>query len=301
MLVTPLPQAAPFFSQENGVEAVQLQKLNASHINRLYAQLLESGLSPSTVRRVHATLHRALRDATRWNKIVRNPSDQADPPKVSADESKEGADMSTWTADELRRFLRSVESDRLYPLWLLFATSGMRRGEALGLRLEDVDLTAGRVAVRQALIAVGYEVQISKPKRKRSRRSIPLDAGTMAALKAWKVRRAEERLAWGAAYQDCGLYFVRENGSLLHPDSISKAFDQLVRDSGLPRIRLHDLRHTFATLALQANLHPKVVAEILGHANVSITLDVYSHAIPSLEEEAAARVAALIFGAEPSR
>src|SRR5207245_2063569 len=157
----------------------------------------KGGLSPATVRRVHATLHRAFRDAVRWNRLVRNPADLANPPKLGAMTERE---CSTWTAAELRGFLSAVEGDRLYGLWHLLATTGMRRGEALGLRWSDVDLDAGRAAVRQTLICVGQEPRFSTPKTRKGNRVVDLDERTVAALRAHRARQLADRLAWGPAW-----------------------------------------------------------------------------------------------------
>lgn len=163
---------------------------------------------------------------------------------------------------------------------------------------QDIELDAGTLAVRQTLLTVDYAIQFGTPKTARGRRQIALDKGTLGVLRSWKKRQAEERLAIGAVYQDNGLVFTKVDGSPLHPDYVSQTFDRTVAKSGLPRIRLHDLRHTHATLALHAGIHPKVVSERLGHATVSFTLDVYSHAIKGLQEDAAERVAGLIFGSD---
>jgi integrase len=155
----------------------------------------------------------------------------------------------------------------------------------------DLDLEAGRLAVVQTLVG---KRQVSRPKTDRSRRSIAIDPATVTALREHRKRQLEERLAWGPAYQGRDLVFCREDGSPIWPRSFSRAFDRHVKDAGLPTIRLHDLRHTHATLALQAGVHPKVVSERLGHSGVGITLDTYSHAIPAMQEDAAAKVAALL-------
>jgi integrase len=205
-------------------------------------------------------------------------------------------EMKTWTAKELQTFLGSVKETRLYPLWLTLATTGMRRGEALGLRREDVDFEASRLSVRQNRTSVGYEVKVGTPKSDKAR-NVSLDPATLAALKAFGRQQEAERRWWkrdGAPYVDSGYLFVKENGEAYHPDYISKVFEAAVRRSKQPRIRFHDLRHTYATLALSAGVHVKIVSERLGHANVQITLDTYSHAIPALEEEAALKVVAMV-------
>jgi integrase len=172
--------------------------------------------------------------------------------------------------------------------------TGMRRGEAAGLRWVDVDLKSARISVCQARVTVGYKVQLSEPKTRRVRRSIALDGGTVSVLRHWKGGQARERLEWGPAWTNTGYVFTREDGLPYHPDRVTKLFEEAVERLNLPRIRLHDLRHTHATIALSAGVHPKVVSERLGHANISITLDTYSHAVPALEEEAAAKLAAML-------
>jgi integrase len=136
----------------------------------------------------------------------------------------------------------------------------------------------------------------SEPKTAKGRRSVPLPAETVAALRAHRAHQLKERLALGTGYRDEDLVFCREDGTTFHPGTFERTFDRLAAQAGLPPIRLHDLRHTFATLALSAGVHPKVVSEILGHASISITLDTYSHAVPAMQEEAATRIAALFLG-----
>lgn len=281
---------------------IPLQALTATRLNEFYASLISEGrrdgnggLAPKTVRYLHGIIRKALADATRWNLLQRNVSDQADPPTIRST----APEMKTWTADELAQFLDFVSDDRLYAAWVVAATAGLRRGEVLGLRWIDIDLDASRLSVQQTLVSVAYETRFSVPKTARSRRSVSLDATTVAALRAHRKRQLEERMSWGQAYRDSGLVVTREDGTLVHPDRFTQMFDKHVKHAGLPRIRLHDLRHTHATLALAAGVHPKVVSERLGHATVAFTLDVYSHAVPALQGEAADRVAALIFKPTP--
>lgn len=282
---------------------IPLQNLTAAKLNAFYADLLrngrtrgDGGLSRRSVRYVHTIIRKALHEAVRWNRLARNVADLADPPSQGATPQE----MKVWDADELRRFLEHVRDDRYYAAWLVAATTGVRRGELLGLRWRDVDLVAGRVGITQSLVAFrrgsAGDVVYSPPKTAKGRRSIALDATTLATLKSHRGRQVEERLAWGGAYQNNDLVFAREDGSAIHPDNFSWWFRQHVKAAELLPIRLHDLRHSHATLALRAGVHPKVVSERLGHATVSITLDTYSHAIPAMEEEAAEKVAALVFG-----
>ena len=284
------------------IGSVKLQKLSGSQVNALYAKLAESGakngkkgISPMTIHHVHACLHKACKDAVRWGHISRNPLDAADPPRKKGDGTKE---MKTWTKEQLKAFLESVKDDRLYALWHVISMTGMRRGEALGLRWTDVDLEAGRLSVRRALIPTNREVVVSEPKTVKGRRVIALDPGTVEVLKAQAAHQLEEQNDWDDGWVETGLVFTQEDGSALDPESISRYWRQAVKKALLPTIRLHDLRHTHATLALQAGIHPKVVSERLGHATISITLDTYSHAIPAMQEEAAALIAGLVFARE---
>jgi integrase len=279
--------------------SVKLAKLSGSQVNALYSKLADTGrkdgktgLSPMTIHHVHACLHKACKDAVRWGHISRNPLDAADPPRKKSDGTKE---MRTWTKEQLKAFLDSVADERLAPLWHTIAMTGMRRGEALGLRWVDVDLENSRLSVRRALVPTNREVVISEPKTVKGRRVIALDPGTIEVLKAQAARQLDEQNDWDDLWIESRLVFTAENGAALDPESVTRYFRQAVKRSMLPNIRLHDLRHTHATLALQAGIHPKVVSERLGHATVSITLDTYSHAIPAMQEEAAALIADLVF------
>jgi integrase len=206
--------------------------------------------------------------------------------------------MSTWTADQLRAFLDHTAEDRLHAAFVVLATTGMRRGEALGLRWSDVDLTVGRASIVQTVIMVEHAVRIGSPKTPRSRRTVALDPGTVAVMRRHRQQQLEERLLMGAGFTDRGLVFCRPDGGPLHPERFSRTFAKEAARAGLPPIRLHDLRQTWATLALAAGLHPKIVQERLGHSNVSITLDIYSHVTEGLHSDAADRVAGIIFGTD---
>ena len=280
------------------IGSMKLAKLTGSRVNALYAKLAESGradgqggLSPMTIHHVHACLHKACKDAVRWGRIARNPLDAADPPRKSGDGTKE---MKTWDKEQLKKFLEAIADERLYARWHHIAFTGMRRGEALGLRWQGVDLENARLAVRRALVPIKGDV-VSEPKTAKSRRVVALDPGTIEVLKAQAARQLDEQTEWKEAWVESGLVFTLESGAALDPESVSRYWRQAVKRAMLPTIRLHDLRHTHAMLALQAGIHPKVVSERLGHAAVSITLDTYSHAIPAMQEEAAALIAGLVF------
>jgi integrase len=203
-------------------------------------------------------------------------------------------EMQVWSPEQLRCFLDHVQADRLYPAWLLIATTGMRRGELAGLRWADVDLEAGRASPRRPRVVVDNEVVVSEPKTAKGRRSLALDPVTVAALRRHRAQQAEERIAAGPLWRDSGLVFTWPDGSSIHPQRFSSWFEQHARAAGLPRIRLHDVRHSYATAALAAGIPAKVVSERLGHANIAITMDTYSHVLPGLDAQAAGTVARLI-------
>lgn len=279
-----------------------LASVDAGTLNQLYARLLlagrkdhnsGAGLSTTSVRYVHTIIHRALKDAVKWGRLPRNPADSADPPKASSSAKPEPV---IWTPEQLRAFLGGVHGDRLSAAYLLLATTGARRGEVLGLRWVDLDLDGGMASIRQTVIAVNHKPVIGSPKTAKDRRTIRLDQGTVAALREHRKRQASERLAMGSGFTDRGLVFCHVDGGLLHPERFSRSFNDRSRQLGLPRIRLHDLRHGWATMALQAGVHPKVVQERLGHANIGITLDTYSHVTAGLHSDAAETVAGVVFG-----
>lgn len=272
------------------IGSVPLQEIDAPTLNHFYRDLLAEGLSSKYVRNIGLMLSTALKDAVRWRLIQRSPATDAELPKATR------RAMSVWTPEQLRVFLDHVREDRLYALWRLTATTGMRRGEVLGLRWSDVDLDGSRVSVVRALVVVDGELREESPKTERSRRSIALDRETVSALRAHRKGQMEDRLAWGEAYEHSGYVFTKENGAPLDPRTVSRRFSRISALLGLPAIRTHDLRHTYATAALQARVPAKVVSERLGHASIAITLDTYSHVLPQSDEEAATTIAAMIDG-----
>jgi integrase len=279
--------------------ATPLQAVTALDLDRLYAHLATAGnrkgeaLSLRTVRYVHTIIGKALADAVRQGLLQRNPARLANPPKASATRAPE---MSVWAPEELAAFLAHVAEHEHRHLFRLAALTGMRRGEICGLRWADVDLDGGRITVRQSITAVGGTPVVGDVKSARSRRSVDLDAGTVTAMRAHRKDQAAERLLVGAGYRDQGYVFATPTGEAWHPDSISGWFERAVAASGLPRIRLHDLRHSHATHLLMAGTNPKVVSERLGHASVAFTLDTYGHVLPGQQADAATAVAALLGG-----
>ncbi|NLE79448.1 MAG: site-specific integrase [Rhodococcus sp.] len=274
----------------------KLQALTPMQIEKFYAELLDHGgrngesLSPKTVRNTHVVLRKALADAERLGLVPRNAAAAARGPSVSRPE------MTTWTSDQLRTFAQVAERSRMRHAFTVLATTGMRRGEALGLRWGDIDFDAGQLAIVQTVTAIEGKILIGKPKTSGSRRTVYVHDVTVKALRQQRQLQAEERLAAGPAWsQDNDLVFRTPTGDPVNPDWFSRHFDQLVAEADVPRIRLHDLRHTNATLSLKAGVHPKIVSERLGHSSIAITLDMYSHVTPGISRDAAATVESMMF------
>lgn len=256
-------------------------------------------LSPRSVRYVHSILHAALKDALRWNRIVRNPADAATPPPES---STKGGKKGTWTADQLRDFLDFMADSRYLPAWLFIATSGCRRGECLGLHWDGVDLDGATASLSRQVTLVDGQMRVKDlPKTKRGH-MILLDPITVAVLRSWRATQNEERLLVGAGYQNDGFVFCKPDGTPYHPERFSREFDRKQEQFNrarvgepLPRLTLHGLRHTWATLALQAGIDIKIVSDRLNHSSTHITREIYTHVTPPMRSDAADRVANVIF------
>jgi len=279
------------------IGSVPLQKLTAPQLNAMYAAMLKKGrltgkggaLSPRTVRYCHTVIRKALRDAVGWGLLGRNVADSAQPPKKST------TSKPTWSTEQLRAFLDGVADDRLFAAYLLLATTGLRRGEVLGLKWSDLD--GSKLAIRRSLVNVENVPTFSEPKTSKGRRVVALDPTTVRALRSHEERQLLDRVTLGDAWGNRDdLIFVDEVGNPIHPATFSQAFARHVARLKLPKLSLHGLRHTHATLALRAGVHPKVVSERLGHASVAFTLDVYTDALPDLQETAALLVADLVLG-----
>jgi integrase len=275
----------------------QLRQLTPSMLNQLYAELLDRGhrtqdrgLSPKTVRYIHTIVHSLLGDAVDAEVVATNVAARAKPPRPRATRLSE---IRFWHPGELRTFLVAVVGHRLEAAWHVAAMTGMRRGEVLGLRWKDVDLQQARISVRQALVSVSYELLFSTPKNHQAR-VIDLDAGTVEKLRAHRARQRVDRETWGHAYRDQDLVFCKEDGTPLHPQTMSQAFERLIGKLDVTRIRLHDLRHTHATIALRAGVPVKVISERLGHETPAFTMKQYAHVIPGMQAEAAAMVAGMV-------
>jgi len=279
----------------------RLQELTPTMVQALYGVLQrEAGLSASTVRRVAATLRKALNDGVEKGSLPGNPADRrAKLPKV--DHDRDGIDeLHVWNSAELATFLDHVKGDRLYPMWRLAAWTGMRRGEVCGLTWRDCDLEGGVLRVQRArVIVTKADVRESKPKTRKGRRNVELDVITLAALKAWRKRQEREREAWPGEWPTHDLVFTLEDGSPLYPAHVSRWFNRHVKAAKAPRVRFHDLRHTHASLLLAAGVPVKVVSERLGHHEPGFTMNVYQHLIPGQQRDHLQRVADAAESARP--
>lgn len=289
------------------IGAMLIRKVTAADLDRMYAAMLAGGradhregepLSPRTVRYAATILGRALKDATRKGIIARNPAELADPPKAS--QLAPGA-VRAWSAPDLRKFLEGSAEHPYAPVWAFLAGTACRRGEALGLRWQDVDLDGKRASLVQSVQKVGGKVVFGTVKTDASRRSVALDSGLVDLLREQRKAQAKTRLLIGPGWVDRDLVFAGPTGEPLYPEGVTRSFAAEAKRLGLPSIPLHGLRHTWATVALAAGIHPKVVQERLGHANVGITLNIYSHVAPVMHDDAAQAVADLVRAAGAKR
>lgn len=281
-----------------------LRDLKAPKLNWLYADVRRNGrsrgtgpLSLKTVREVHVIMHRALEDAVRWEYIEANPADRATPPSSTAARNSRKEAIRTWTAEEVQEFARFIADHPFYTLWLLAASTGMRRSELLGLRWKDVDLDRRLVAVRQVYVKAGSRARFKPaPKSRHGFRTLRIPERLVEAMNLLRNEQDEARATLDE-WPDLDLVFCRPDGHPWHPDHVTATVRELIVESGLPRIRpLQDLRHTHATLLLVAGEHLKVIQERLGHHSHSFTSDTYQHVTPGMDDAAAARFDGMVFG-----
>jgi integrase len=255
---------------------IKLTTLTHMHVQGLYRQMQDRGLSARTVQYTHAVLHRVLKQAVRWSIIPRNVCEAVDVPQVRREE------IRPLNTQQARMLLRTASGERLEAFYVLAVHTGMRPGELLGLRWEDVTFSdfSGTLQLNRALSAG----ELATPKTKGSRRRIKLSAGSAKALKAHRKRQLEEMMQKPGLWQDYGLVFPSSLGTPLSHRNVVRSFKALLKRVDLPpSVRLYDLRHTCATLLLSRNVHPKYVQELLGHASISQTLDTYSHVIEGMD------------------
>ena len=260
---------------------IKVKNLTPTHVRGLHREKLDAGLAPATVRKIHSTLHKAFAQAVSDGLIPRNAA-AIKAPRPDPEE------MHPLSADEASALLEAARGERFEALYMLAITTGLRRGELLGLRWRDVNLEHGVLRVGHALVREGGRYRLGETKTKRGHRSIRLTSQAVSALGAHRKRQLEERMRLAGLYEDHDLIFTTQRGTPLNPENLVKrSFKPLLERTGLPEIRFHDLRHTCATLLLGRGVHPKFVQELLGHATIAMTLDTYSHFLPSMGNQTA--------------
>jgi len=272
------------------IGAVPLAKLSPQHLEHLYANRLDSGLSPTSVAHLHAVLHRALGQAARQGILGRNVADVVNKPRIRRRE------MAVLTPEQVRTLFRAAQVDRLQALYVLAVSTGMRQGELLALKWRDIDLDGAALQVRSTLQRTRDGFEFSEPKTARSRRQIALTRAAVEALRLHRASQLEERLRC-PYWQNAEIVFATEAGTPIEAGNmIRRSFQPLLARAGLPRIRFHDLRHTAATLMLSQGIHPKIASEMLGHSTIAVTLDLYSHVTPTMQRQATEALDALLRG-----
>lgn len=272
---------------------VKLANLKALHIQRVYAAMQERGLSPRVIRYTHTVLSSALKKAVELDMIPKNVAKFVQLPK------QERKEMKALTREECIRFIEALEGERLAAMFSFALATGMRPEEYLALKWKDIDLEAGYVMIRRALVwhREGGGWEFDEPKTNRSKRKVPLPESVIKEIRHHRIRQHEERLKCGSRWKDFDLIFASSIGTPLNMPNVRRAFKRVTRSANISsNVRLYDLRHTMATLLLQANVNAKIVSERLGHASIVLTLDTYSHVLPDMQEEAAEKLEGILFG-----
>lgn len=259
----------------------QLGKLTPQHVQAMMSAKTAAGLSPRTVQYLRAVLRRALGQALKWALVSRNVATLVDPPRSIK------RPVAPLSAEHARAFIAHTAGDRLGPLFHVAIASGLRQGELFGLRWQDVDLAAGTLYVRHALQRIDGALTLVEPKTALSRRTVTLPASAVAALRTQRIHQLEERLLAGVRWQDGGYVFTSTIGTPLEPSNVSSRLHALLREAALPSQRFHDLRHCAASLLLAGGVAPRTIMGILGHSQISLTMNTYAHLSPALERDAA--------------
>lgn len=265
-----------------------LAKLSPQEVQGLLVTKQASGLSPRTLQYIRAVLRVALNQALKWGLVARNVATLVEPPRVQRKE------VQPMTPEQARTLLEAMRGERLEALYTLALTTGLRRGELLGLRWQDVDLDRGTLRVANTLQRIEGRPQLVAPKTDRSRRSLTLPRSAVAALRSQRTRQLEDRLVAGSRWQEMGLVFTSSVGTPLDGTNVTHRFHALLERAGIPRQRFHDLRHACASFLLAQGLSPRMVMEVLGHSQISTTMNVYAHIMPEMHQEAADRMDALL-------
>lgn len=262
-----------------GLGQIKLQSLMPQHVQSFYSKKLREGLSPKSINNIHGVLHKALANAVRWNLLARNVCDLVTPPRWVRTEK------TVLTPEQARHLLAEVKERDLEGFLTLALTTGMRVGELMALHWADIDLIQGSLQVRRTVNYIkGHGYVESDPKTSKSRRRINLPRFVVEVLTKHQIQQVKQR-AGNEGWVDQGLVFTNALGGHMARTTIRERFNRILKKAGLPHVRFHDLRHSAATILLSWGIHPKVVQEILGHSQISMTLDTYSHVLPSMQDE----------------
>ena len=273
-----------------GLGRIQLGRLDAQTVQAFLNTRIDSGLSPRTVQYIHAVLRMALGQAERWGLVPRNVARLVKAPTVHPPK------VEPFDLDEARAFIVATRGHRLEALFVTAIATGCRQGELFGLTWDDVDLEAGRLHVRHTLTRVGKAWELSEPKTDRSRRALELPAVAQTALQEHRVRQWEERLKAGPLWEEHGFVFCTPMGKPLDGSNVTHALHRLLAGAGLRRQRFHDLRHAAASLLLAQGLQLREIMELLGHSQIALTANLYTHLMPAMKKEAATRMDAALAG-----
>ncbi len=269
------------------IGGVLLQRLEPQHVQSMYSAMEKDGASAETRRLTHVVLRRGIKQALKWGLVVRNVCDAVDPPRITK------RDIHALTAEQVGELLAAAVGDRLEAIYVTAVGTGLRLGELFGLQWCDVDLAGSALSVRHTLTELNGQLSLTEPKSAKGRRRVELPARVVDALHAHRKRA----LAWG--HGSVPWVFCNQHGGPLRRSHFhAHHFKPVLKAAGLPAIRFHDLRHTSATLLLSQGVHPKVVQERLGHAQISLTMDTYSHVLPSMQRDAAGRLDSMLVPAE---
>jgi integrase len=263
---------------------IRLDQLTPLHVQEMINNRLRAGLSPKTVTYVHQVLRTALGTAVRWDMVSRNVAKLVDRPRV------ERKPINPLTPEEARRFLTAIKGQRLEALFSVALALGLRQGEALGLRWTDIDFAAHTLQIRHQLQRINGRLTLVPPKTNKSRRTLVMPPLIAEALREHERRQVGEKIWAGSNWEETGLVFANRTGQPTQARRAIEQFHDALKKAGMRHIRFHDLRHSCATLLLVQGVSPRVVMEVLGHSEIALTMNAYSHVVPELQREAAERM-----------
>lgn len=267
---------------------ISLERLSPMHVQEMVSAKVRQGLSPKSIRYIRGTLRAALNHAMKWDLVSRNAAEDIDTPRV------EQFEINPLTPEEARAFLAALKGHRLEALYAVALTMGLRQGEALGLRWQDVDLKLGYIRINKQLQRIAGEFHLVEPKTRRSKRTLAMPRPIAEQLAAHRVRQKDEREHSGERWNESDLVFTTEVGRPLDGTVVTHQFHRLLDRAGLPQRRFHDLRHSCATLLLVQGVSPRVVMDVLGHSQIGLTMNTYAHVIPEMRRDAAHRMEELL-------